>query len=98
MRTGDSPKREIAGTAGLSSANQLVTVTSIPIASGRMDLTARPEPFVVGVRRVSEPRKSFVTSETMWKQLAIRERKTAKRRGFKPSDVVKAVAASRYRR
>jgi len=98
MRTGDSPKLEIAGTAGLSSANQLVTVTSIPIASGGMDRTAGPESVVVAVRRASEPRKSFVASETTWKQLAIRERKRARRRGFKPSDVVKAVAAGRYKR
>lgn len=98
MRTSDSPKLEIIGTAGLSSASQLVNVTNIPAVPGGLNLTSTPGPVRLRVRIVPTTLRQPVASETTWRRLAITERKKAKRRGFKPSDVTEAVAARRYRR
>ena len=98
MRTEDTPRLAIVGTAGLSSADQLVTVTSVPGAAGEMNLTAGPKPLVLTLRVGPERTKSVTAAEAAWRQLAKTERKRVKKRGLKPSDVVKAVAASRYRR
>ena len=98
MRTGDSPKLDIIGTAGLSSASQLFNLTGLPAASGAMNLTATPDAFRVRLRIGPKLANAPVASEATWQRLASVERKKAKKKGSKPSDVTKAVAASRYRR
>jgi len=96
--TSDSPKLDVVGTAGLSSASQLLNVTGLPAASSGMDLTATPEPLRLRPRFALRTTSRSVVSETIWRQLANTERKKAKKRGFKPADVTKAVEANRYRR
>lgn len=102
MTLHDSGKSLSSTTSGLASASQVVSGTVLPTAPRGEDLTApTPQRPRVAVRLVSRlpftvkgpPR---VVAEAQWKRLLAKERKKAKRRGLRPSDVDRAIEAFRY--
>jgi hypothetical protein len=90
---------DLQNTSGLGNASQAVSFTGtmvvpsgvfVTAASGTATIRLAPAKVSTVVRREPE-------FEMTWKRVAVSERKRAKRK-FKPSDVDKAVATSRYRR
>ncbi len=105
MKVEDVQIKQTNSTSGLGSASQLVNGTVVPVAAGEANLTAMSASRVIRVRLMpgrSKPvlmkARPRLMSEASWKRLAAQERRKARKRGLNPSDIEKAIEASRYGR
>ncbi len=93
MKTDDVPALKTDSTSGLGSASQVISLTSLPLVSGRTNTTAVMPRQLVRVRLVAgiqnkpamkEPPR--LRAEARWKRLATQERKKVRARGSRPSE------------
>lgn len=103
MTIEDSQRSINIGTSGYGSVIQIINGTGLSVAGVGISETSATKQrcFTLRVRpklpvqiKINPP--SFTAAEAGWKYLASRERKRAKKRGLKPSDVDRAIAVARY--